>query len=309
MKGAQYTHKFCFMCKSYRGDFEYARRLSESFKKYNHDNLPMYIMVPPEDVGLFRQFSDDVISVLDESQFSFNFVFDDSILGIRPGYINQEIVKLSFWQTGLALNYFCIDSDSEFIRPFFLSDFMFSEDVPYSVLVEDHELKVDPEYYQAYWRGRAQYLDKIKRALQFTDCRSLTCHNNTTLNALVLKSFDQDFLSSKGWSYKDVLKIAPYEFSWYNFWLQKCNIIPVLQREPFFKMFHTKSQHLEYLRKGISKSDIARGYLGIIINSNYSRGYGVVDYEDVRAYHIPLLRRIQNKLSRFSISFGAERNR
>ena len=38
--------------------------------------------------------------------------------GLSAGYINQEIVKLCFWETGLADNYLCLDSDAEFVRDF-----------------------------------------------------------------------------------------------------------------------------------------------------------------------------------------------
>ncbi len=42
----------------------------------------------------------------------------EPVAGIRPGYINQEIVKLAFWELGLTENYFCVDSDAVFVRPF-----------------------------------------------------------------------------------------------------------------------------------------------------------------------------------------------
>jgi len=287
----KYQHNFCFLCKSYIGDFEYAERLIRSFNEYNMNNLKFYLCVPSEDVSMFRKLSSDTIEVLDETTFDFHFVSDDRILGIRPGYINQEIVKLSFWRTHLALNYFCIDSDSEFIRPFFLKDFMFSEEVPFSVLVEDHELAVDPFYYETYWKSRAKYLEEIKKTLDYSDIRTLTCHNNTTMNSLVHQSLQFDFLEPRQMNYHDLLKIAPYEFSWYNVWLQKSCIIPILPREPFFKMFHTEIQLLNYYQRGITKMDMARAYLGIVVNSNFSRHHGVLNYEDAFSFRLLVLRR------------------
>ena len=35
---------------------------------------------------------------------------------------------------------------------------------------------------------------------------------------------------------------------------------------------------------GIKLEDIARGYVGIIINSNYSRGYGLISYNTKNPY-------------------------
>ena len=59
-------------------------------------------------------------------------------------------------------------------------------------------------------------------------------------------------------------------------WLQKRRPIEIHQREPLVKVFHNESQHLEYVMRGVTAADIARGYLGVVINSNYSRDLGVV---------------------------------
>ena len=53
-------------------------------------------------------------------------------------------------------------------------------------------------------------------------------------------------------------------------------------REPIFKMIHSSSQHLEYVLKGVSIDDIARGYVGLIVNSGYSRQFGLVDFDEPR---------------------------
>ena len=276
---------FCFMLKSFLGDVDYASRLIKSFNKYNRDNIHMYIVLPTEDIMEFKKISEyKNISLLDENKFRANLVYDHSIRNVRPGYINQAIIKLAFWESELCDNYFCIDSDSEFIKDFFLKDFMSNDNTPFSVLVEDKELQVDKVYYDIYWKGREASLNKIKEFIDFSDPRILTCHGNTTFNYNVLKSFKQNFLDKKSLTYKDIMIISGYEFSWYNFWLQKSKIIPIEIKEPFFKMFHIKEHHLNYLRMGIKLEDIARGYVGIIINSNYSRGYGLISYNTKNPY-------------------------
>jgi len=52
-------------------------------------------------------------------------------------------------------------------------------------------------------------------------------------------------------------------------------VIPVNQREPLVKVFHHEAQHLEYILRGITPDDIARGYLALVVNSNYARDLGV----------------------------------
>jgi hypothetical protein len=278
-------NKFSFMLKSFLGDLQYAKRLIQSFHKFNKDNIHMFVIVPKDDVKIFQKIENqNNLSILDETSIGLELVTDNSVGGIRPGYINQELIKLGFWETGLSDNYFCIDSDAEFIRHFYIKDFMYDKVTPYSVLVEDKELQVDPEYHYIFWKSRENLLNKIKEFIDFKDPRSLTCHGNTTFNSMVLKSFKKDLLNKKRITYIDVLKISAYEFSWYNFWLQKTNIIPIKVIEPLFKIFHLKQQHTDYINRGITLDDIARGYLGVIINSNYSRGYGVVSYNTKNPY-------------------------
>ena len=264
------------LCKSYSGDFEYAQRMVKSFHQFNSDSIQLFLVVPETDLELFAPLSGDSVTLLSE-QLVVGHLVDHEVHGMRPGYINQEIVKLSFWELGLAENYFCVDSDAEFIRPFGVSDFMFDSDTPYSVLVQDLELSVEPEYYNQYWVSREAELRSIAEIVGVDSRVVLTCHGHTVFSRAVLESFVNDFLAPRDWTYADALEFSPYEFTWYNMWLQKSGVIAIHPREPWIKVFHNKSQHMEYLLRGIELSDIARGYLGVVVNSNYSRGLGVVN--------------------------------
>ncbi|MCX6432173.1 MAG: DUF6492 family protein [Actinobacteria bacterium] len=263
------------LLKSYGADFEYAARLVESFNRFNVDGLPLYVVVPPGDVEQFGNLASANVTVLSEAALDAHLV-TQPIGGMRPGYINQEIVKLSFWELGLADNYFCVDSDAVFIRPFGRSDFMRDEHTPYSVLVEDNELKVEPRYYREHWQGREQSLRRIQSIIGLEDPIIRTCHGHTVFSATVLRSFRDDFLAPRGWDYADALNEAPYEFTWYNMWLQHSRVIPIHAREPLVKVFHHEGQHLEYILRGITVDDIARGYVALVINSNYSRDLGLI---------------------------------
>lgn len=263
------------LCKSYSGDFEYVRRMVASFNEFNADSVTLFLVVPEADLSLFQQLAGESVRILSEDLLSQHLV-NREVHGIRPGYINQEIVKLAFWELGLSENYFCVDSDAEFIRSFSTQDFMFDPQTPYSVLVQDLELKVEPEYFHQYWESRELELRSIADLVGIDSRVILTCHGHTVFSARVLESFATDFLGPRGWSYADALEFSPYEFTWYNMWLQKSKIIDIHPREPWIKVFHNQGQHLEYLIRGITTSDIARGYLGVVVNSNYSRGFGPV---------------------------------
>lgn len=266
-------------CKSYKNDLRRVINLIDSIKRYNRDNIPFYISIPASDFDLFSSAIDtSYVNLLIDESITDQLV-SESVGGFSPGYINQEIVKLAFWKTGLCENYFCLDSDCYFIRDFYYEDFMHDDDTPYSVLVEDKELWVDPDY-QTYWVPRYKKLVTIKEILGYQADRVRTCHNCTTFSCKVLRSFHENFLSPNKYAYKDILEISPYEFSWYNFWLQKKKDIKVVPIEPLFKMFHYKKQYFEARQKGITESDIARAYLGIVLNSNWNKDLQNFTYVD-----------------------------
>lgn len=266
--------KFAFLLKTYEKDFIYARRLLESFEKYNRENIHCYIVLPREmQESLMNSLNEKTqrnIFVLAEEEFG--GLVDEDIHGIRPGYINQEIIKLSFWEKGLCENYCCLDSDAEFIRDFYIHDFMYDDKVPYSVLTEDKDLKADSTYYNAFWIEREKSLLKIQKELGLESSKLLTCHGFQAFSTIVLRDFKEKFMDVKGYSYMDLMKISPYEFTWYNLWLQKSKVIEIHPCEPFFKTFHMKRHLLWSKMYGMKLEDLKRSYVGIIINSNYTQG-------------------------------------
>lgn len=267
------------LVKSFRDDLDLAERLVASLDATNVERLPTWIVVPDADVSAFSHLRGPGREVLPESVLGRHLV-DAPVAGIRPGYINQEIIKVSFWELGLAENVFTIDSDAVMLRSFGSEDLMFDAETPYTVLVEDNDLKTDPTYFAENWRGREQALRHIQALVGLTDRRVLTCHGHQVLSSRVLRSLKQDFLEPRGWSYADMLAEAPYEYSWYNFWLQKSKVIDIQVREPLIKVVHSASQHIELAMRGIGPQDLARGYLGVVVNSNFARSWGQVAHDE-----------------------------
>jgi len=264
------TPRLALLLKSYAGDADFAERLLASFARHNPTGLHLYCVVPPADLPLFEPFAGEHVTVLDEAPFARHLVHEP-VAGLRPGYVNQEIVKLAFHELGLAENYFCVDSDAVFIRDIFESDFIAPDGNPYTVLVEDNDLKAEPAYYRQYWVGREPQLRRIADLVGYRDPVLRTCHGHQVFSSTVLASFVADFLTPREWDYRDAIAEAPYEFSWYNLWLQATNPIPIHQREPLVKVFHHESQHLEAILRGITETDLARGYLAVVVNSSFAR--------------------------------------
>ena len=264
------VHRFGMMLKSYGGDLDLARRCVESFDRFNAEHIPLTIVVPASDLPAFTALENSDITVLDESIFD-DYLVSEPFGDMRVGYINQQIVKLGFWERDIYDDYFVVDSDMVFVRPFFRTDFMFDADTPYSVLVEDNDLQTDRRYNTEQWQSRARHLARIKELVELEDQRTLTCHNHQVFSGIVLHSLKEDFMQPNGYTYADLIELSPYEFSWYNFWLQESQSIPIVIREPLVKMLHHDGQHLEYALRGTTVEDVARGYLGLVINSSFAR--------------------------------------
>jgi len=99
------------------------------------------------------------------------------------------------------------------------------------------------------------------------------------LNSRILRSFKEDFLRPKGIDYAHLMKTANYEFFWYTIWALKQQKISLRVREELVKIVHHQGEHLRLADQGTRKHDLSRGYLGVIVNSNWSRQYGLVDFD------------------------------
>jgi len=265
------------LIKTFSRDSGYVRRLLDSVRTYNTESLPVHLIVPKDDLSEFSSLTEKGMHLHTDEDVAGRYLVSEFAHGLSPGYLNQEIVKLAFAETGLAANYFCVDSDAVFIRPFSGSDFLRRPGEPYSVLVQDKELEVEPKYYRDHWRGRMEAIRRIMDFVGLDDPIVRTCHGHQVFSSVVIRSFVEEFLQPRGWTFTDAIREVPYEFSWYNMWLQKSQVIPVHPIEPLVKVFHNEDQHLDYLLRGIGLEDLARAYLAVVVNSNYSRDLGEVN--------------------------------
>lgn len=297
-------HYFGFLLKTYAGDIEAASNLITSFNEHNKDQIALDVVVPEQDLGLFSRFSSNTIAVIAENTVPATFT-SDFVDGIRPGYINQEIVKLAYFKTNRFQNYLCLDSDALFITDFWLSDFVQSDGTPFTVLVEDRELMSNEEYRGLHWLSREKKLQRIRQFLDVAEgINLLTCHGFQILQSEVLQQFEQEILTPKELEFLDLLKISPYEFTWYNYFLQTTDR-KILVREPYFRVIHTGRQFASERLLGNKISDWSNGYLGIVLNSNFqhisfSKGYEASPPVVVAAYM-----NTAEILKIFGISFSA----
>lgn len=260
--------RLALVCKTYRNDHENFCRFIDSYKKHNKDNLPLYISIPEDDLGIFKNFESSRVKIVTDESYAEQYFADDMYWGLSLGYINQEICKLAFWENDFADNYLFVDSDAYFIRDFGYKDFMANDTTPYSVLVMDKDLNTQ-NFYRDFGIWRLDHIKRIFKEVGYEDERFRTCHGMTVMNAAVLQDFKKNFLEKRKIGYKNLIEMSPYEYSWYNAWLQKSDIIEVVAVEPFFKTFHMRKEY-EFSRAALIKEeDLAIYYVGIIMNSNW----------------------------------------
>jgi hypothetical protein len=255
--------------KSHRPDLVLVHRLLDSIYRHNRDRIGVFISVPVDDVAAFqdlsRRFND--VSVLADDDFKIPRV-DRKIWGFAPGYITQQLVKLSVQLLSEARNYVILDSDIYFIRDFAREDFIASDGTGLTVLTEDKDLMADPSW-APFAEPRAKKIDLIADRLDVPTLSPATCFNNTVFQASVLRDF-HDWCGSESLSLLDLMTIAPVEFAWYNLFLAKHCSERLVRIEPFIRIFHTRSHYRRLVGAGFSHESLCRSYLGVCINSNWA---------------------------------------
>lgn len=261
---------FVMFCKTYSGDLKRVSLMIASFNKYNIDKMSLFLSVPESELELFRQFESETIQVVSDESYAGKYFTGKKLHNLPIGYINQEICKLSFWESKFAKNYLCLDSDLLFIRNFHESDFMADRDTPFTILIMDKDLAIE-KHYHSFWLCRQEFIASIYKTIGLEDCRYRTCHGMQVLNATVLASLKNDFMAKNKYSYVDLIAIAPFEFTWYNAWFQKCGLVREVAVEPFFKTFHMRIEYTLSRLRGLDLDDYAYSYVGIILNGNWDR--------------------------------------
>lgn len=255
-------------CKTYSGDLRRFALMLESFNKYNVDEILLVVSVPEAEQSLFTGFKSNTVHIISDESYAGKYFTNQKLHNLPVGYVNQEICKLAFWESKIAKNYLCVDSDLLFVRDFHESDFMADKNTPYTILVMDKDLAIEKHYHK-FWLWRQEFIKKIYKAVGLKDLRYRTCHGMQVLNATVLKSLKDDFMKPHKYNYADLIAIAPYEFTWYNAWFQKCGLVREVAVEPFFKTFHMRIEYTLSRLRGLTLEDYAYSYVGIILNGNW----------------------------------------
>ena len=262
-------------CKTHGHDLLRARRLVKSIYRFNLDQIPIFLSVPKCDLDRFRTCFAGVPC---------SFITDEEILAATcavygdppstfPPHLYQQLIKLEFHRMNICRNYVWLDSDSFFIRPFSSGDFLHHSGVPYLVLHDCSDLldfarrtgkkKIIIDYYNTR-KNMKRLFGRIGPDYDFGP-------SPVAWSTEVLVDMHTGYLIPKQESIFSLLTSYPCELLLYGEFVFQRKKIPVYPVQPFFKVYHYAEQFFEDEMNGVSRDDLRAEYLGLVIQSNWTR--------------------------------------
>lgn len=269
------SENFVIYCKSYKNDILRVARLLESIHTFNKDSIPVYVSSPTSDKSIFDEHL---------KKYSFTWISDESITSANPrlhqqllaetkGSLTQQVIKSEFWRAVSCQSYLCIDSDSVFIKDFYLTDFIAPDGHPYTVIQQSkeflqHAINVGEKEISDNFLSESQMLKK-----EFNRCGPDYDFGPSPYlwSAKVWAALDEHFLKPKNKTLLDLVFHCPPENRWYGETLLATRAIPLHPIENLFKVYHYEWQKVESKRLKETPDQLKRLYLGIISQSNWDR--------------------------------------
>lgn len=262
-------------CKSFHKDVYRARRLAESVQRLNRDGMSLYFSVPVADLQLFAQTLEGIPCqlVTDEEILKKTVQHFGPVPTSFSNNLKMQLIKLEFWRLDLCSAYVVIDSDSYFLREFSRKDFMADDQTPLTIRHDAREFRQFAE--RSGNRKIVEDLDAQSRKFQSWFNRPPGFYDfgpsPYIFSVKVLKSLLTDYLEPNGLTIYELLRTHHPEAYLYGEYLEHSRIIPIRPSGPLFKVFHYAEQFAEAQMLGESEYTWGKDYLGVVIQSNWSR--------------------------------------
>jgi hypothetical protein len=295
---------FQLFCKSYSGDLKRIQRLWKTIQLFNRDKISFYVSVPEAERDLFEQTlgsPEGLIWVSDEEIVRANPRADLTHYRAWDGRLSQQVVKSEFWRYSGCDSYLCLDSESEFIRDFYLSDFQDDRGYPYTVMSQSKEL-----LQLAANKGFNNLLDDyhsecamMKSVFGRVGPDYFFAPTPVIWSAQVWRDLDERYLQPKGITLWEAVHERPSELRWYGEALLHFNSIPLMPIEPLFRCYHYNWQWHTLRRQGENIAALQREYMGIICQSNWQYEWDYGKQAQRKSLLSRLARFTKSQLARF----------
>jgi len=270
-------HQLVIYCKSYDGDVFRAKRLLQSINLHNKDNIPIYLSTPAKDQELFKKLLSDIAPynwVSDESIILANPNNPAKILEKTPPNLSQQVIKSEFWRLGLCNNYLAIDSDSMFIKDFYISDFIADDGNPYTIFqqskkffqdaINANKLTIYENFQKESHRAKKYFGRETGLDYDFGPSPYIW-------SEIVWSTLDEKYLKPNNKTLWDLLNECPPENRWYGEALLATKCITLHPIENLFKVYHYEWEYKKALRENETLSSLQHTYLGVISQSNWDK--------------------------------------
>lgn len=257
-------------------DFVQYKYLINSIKAYNMDNIPVYTCVNDEDLEIFKaEFADYNITFLKDSD-----VYPNKVGNV---WYKQQLIKMNFWRTNLLDIMIQIDSDSFFIKNFYKSDFIAAENIPYTIIHENKELK---EFFAKHNlfnsknenngdfkinQGFSENSAKIRELLSTSDITAEYDygHPPCVWSNRIWEKLYVDYVEPNNLTYEQLLEYSNSEQQWYGEMLLATKLFPIYPKENIFKTFHYRENFTDFVKEN-TLLNVKYNYHGICLQSNWS---------------------------------------
>lgn len=247
------------MCKTYRKNLFRLKILKKSIDKYNVDNIPFYIVAPKEDISLIQK------SIINGTEnYIIKFFNDEEFLendSLNNGWLDQQVIKLRFYKANVCDFYLMLDSDSYFIRDFYISDFMYDENTPYIVCHEGKDARLINNKC-----GNSDMFLKEQTIRSFFGRKGKNYRFLTTpivFSNVVCQELDEKYNAL------ELIKTVSCEAAWHGEYLLANQTVNFMPCEPFFKAMVYEKQYKFYKKLKITNDDIKKLYLGIVMQDGH----------------------------------------
>ena len=186
-----------------------------------------------------------------------DFIQEDKLIdnSLGNGWLDQQVVKLRFYKLKVCDFYLVLDSDSYFIRDFYISDFMYDNHTPYIVC---HEGKSGTLLNTKFGNTQAMY-DKEEFIRKFFDRRGKHYRFLTSpfmFSSHVCRELDKQY--GADWC----IKLCSCEAAWHGEMLLSMGL-PYKPTELFFECMVYQGKLDLWRKLKISTKDISNQYIGI----------------------------------------------
>ena len=270
------NYKLAIYIKTYFDDFDRVKRLWESIKKHNVDDIPVFISTD-------RMSQRALAAKLGTKGYS-RLTDEDYFTPTVPltGWEQQMYVKLNAFKAVPADNILILDSDGVFIDDFKIDDFIAYDNIPYTIIHENKQMSEYETFLKGGDYSKTGYAKAVRAYRDIFGGKSNKLYdygpNPHLWNRKVIESFNKDYLEANNLSLEQFCNLMKTQYGihfretlTYGEYLLATNIIPIIPCGPFFKVYHWKELYdFENKLEWIDEDKIRKTYKGIIMQSNWS---------------------------------------